>query len=127
MQKRILFLGLAAVFVVGGSTPLIAQAYQGDITRTNPNCSSERQAVMQQAFDANDYDAWKSQMAGKGRVTEKITRENFHLFAQMHSLKKAGEFDKARAIQAQLGLGQRENNQNGTGSGQMHREYSTQK
>ncbi len=93
---------LAAVALTGSQ--MAANAYQGDYTKQGPNYSQERHEAMTQAFDNNDYNAWKKQMEGRGRVTEVVTADNFAQFKEAHRLGLAGDTAGADAIRAELGL-----------------------
>lgn len=115
MNRKILtlsgaVLGLGALFAASSG----ALAYRGDPSVQGPNYSAERHEAMTQAFENNDYNAWKEQMQGRGRVTQVVNEENFARFAEMHQLMLDGKTDEANAIRAELGLGQ----QNGSGYGQ---------
>src|SRR6056297_457339 len=79
-------------------------AYQGDYSKAGPEHSEEREAIVTQAFDNNDYNLWQENMQGRGRVTEVITEENFARFAEAHRLGKAGDIAGADAIRTELGL-----------------------
>ena len=115
MNKKILTLsaitlGAGILFATASNT----LAYRGDASVTGPNCTAERHEAMTQAFNNNDYNAWKELMQGKGRVTEVVNEGNFARFAEMHKLQLEGKTDEAGAIRAELGLGLR----NGSGKGQ---------
>ena len=69
---------------------------------------------MTQAFENNDYNAWKEQMQGKGRVTQVVNEGNFTRFAEAHELALEGKTDEADQIRQELGLGLG----NGSGQGQ---------
>lgn len=90
-------------------------AYRGDPSVEGPNYSSERHAEMTQAFENNDYGAWKELMEGKGRVTEIITEGNFARFVEAHNLAVSGDLEGAEAIRNELGLGLGDGYQNGNG------------
>ncbi len=79
-------------------------AFQGDYKQEGPNHTEERETVMTQAFENNDYHAWKGNMQNRGRVTEVINEENFARFAEAHRLGKAGDIAGADAIRTELGL-----------------------
>ncbi|MFC1711719.1 hypothetical protein ACFLZ1_03990 [Patescibacteria group bacterium] len=117
MNKKSIVLGATAI-ILGGLVmgPKIAQAYQGDPSIQGPNCTAERHEAMEQAFENNDYNAWKELMSGKGRVTQVITEENFTRFAKAHELAEEGKLDEAKQIRQELGLGL--GNRKGDGSGQ---------
>lgn len=91
-----------------------ADAYRGDPNVKGPNYTEERHEAMTQAFANKDYNAWKEQMAGRGRVTQVINEQNFAKFAEMHQLMLDGKTDQANQIRTELGLGLK----NGTGRGQ---------
>lgn len=82
-------------------------AYRGDPNIQGPNYSEERHTAMTQAFENNNYQAWKNIMQGnKGRVLEVINENNFAQFAKAHKLALEGKTQEANMIRAQLGLGQ---------------------
>lgn len=109
MNKKILGIG-AAVLGTGMllGTASSALAYRGDPGVAGPNYTPERHEAMTKAFENNDYNAWKAQMQGKGRVSEVINRKNFARFAEMHRLNLAGDTEGAAKIRTELGLGLRD-------------------
>lgn len=119
MNKKLIILGTAGL-VLGGFllSSEKALAYRGDPSVQGPNYSAERHAAMTQAFENNDYNAWKELMQGKGRVTQVINEQNFARFAEAHKLALEGRTDEAQTIREELGLGL----QNGSGQG-MGRGY----
>ncbi|MDF1497665.1 MAG: hypothetical protein P1P90_06485 [Patescibacteria group bacterium] len=109
-------LALAALTIMATSA---AYAYQGDPNTQGPNYSPERHDAMEQAFDDNDYNAWKEQMNGRGRVTEVVNADNFSRFAEAHALAESGDLEGSKAIRAELGLGLHDGSGQGRkGSGQ---------
>jgi hypothetical protein len=114
------YLALSAIAVAGAigafAISQVALAYQGNPDQTGPNYSPERHAEMQKAFENNDYNAWKEQMKGRGRVTQAVNDQNFSRFAEMHKLMLEKKYDDANKIRTELGLGQ--GNGQGRGSGQ---------
>jgi len=115
MKKTGLVLGALALSLAGLST-LSGQveAYRGDPGAQGPDYSAERHQAMTQAFDSNDYNAWKEQMRDRGRVTQVVNQDNFARFAEAHQLVQEGKLDEAKQIREELGLGLR----NGSGPGQ---------
>lgn len=115
MNKKTILLGLTAL-VLGGAVlvPRAALAYRGDPAVKGPNYTEERHTAMEKAFETKDFNAWKTLMSGKSRVTQVINAQNFSKFAQAHELAEQGKFDEANKIKAELGLGLR----NGAGMGQ---------
>ena len=113
MKKTGLILGAIALAGVGAylATSKV-NAYRGDPNVKGPNYTEERHQEMTQAFEKNDYQAWKKLMAGRGRASEVVTEENFAQFAKAHQLMLEGKIDEARQIRAELGLGR------GKGNGQ---------
>jgi len=99
----VLGLVLGGVFTFSKSV----SAYRGDPSVEGPNHSEERHQAMTQVFEANDYNAWKEQMQGRGRVTQVINEENFARFAEAHQLALEGKTDEANQIRQELGLGLR--------------------
>lgn len=114
-MKMTSIIPVVAAIVLGSAflAPTSVFAYRGDPTTTGPNYTAERHAAMEKAFDTNDYSAWKSLMAGQGRVTQVVTAQNFARFAQAHNLAEQGKTAEANAIRAELGLGLH----NGSGQG----------
>ncbi len=119
---------LVAVILAGAYS--FSNAYQGDYTKKGPNYTEERHQAMEKAFESNDYDAWKEQMNGRGRVSEVINKDNFSKFAEAHKLAEDGKYEEADAIRKDLGLRTRNGermgagygNKNGHGRGQMNNE-----
>jgi len=106
MKKTILVLG--SLVIILGATALSvgsALAYKGDQTVKGPNYSIERHTAMTQAFENNDYTAWKNLMQNKGRVTEIITQDNFAKFVEAQKLSLQGKNTEAHKIREELGLG----------------------
>jgi hypothetical protein len=107
MTKKNMMLGALGLVIAGATVfGTGASAYQGDAGKTGPNYSPERHEQMEEAFESNNYDAWKSLMSGKGRVLEVVNKENFNRFAEAHNLAKEDKTDEANKILTELGLGQ---------------------
>lgn len=119
MKKTILTLGITAL-VLGGlfMLPELTDAYRGDPSIKSSDCAEERHEEMEQAFENNDYQAWKNLMHGKGRVTQVVNESNFARFAQAHELAEEGKMDEAKQIREELGLGLRNGSGKGSGQGQ---------
>jgi len=107
-MERKLVLGLAAftvvVLLVGG----YAVAGKGVAGFKGKNFDGERHEAVTAALEAGDYDAWialMSEKPGKARVAEVVTEETFAKFAEAHAAMKAGDFEAAKAIKEELGLG----------------------
>jgi len=101
------------IVVVATAASASASAYQGDPTIQGPNHSPEREIEMTQAFETNNYAAWKDLMNGKGRVVQVINADNFSQFAEAHKLAQEGKIEEAKAIRTKLGLGLRNGNRKG--------------
>jgi hypothetical protein len=115
MNKKSILLGLTAL-TIGGAViaPQAVLAYRGDPTVMGPNYTEERHTAMEKAFETKDYNAWKTLMAGRGRVTQVVNAQNFSKFAEAHELAEQGKTAEANKIRAELGLGLH----NGSGMGQ---------
>jgi len=110
------FLGLGALVVVLAVVALsssVTLAYRGDPKAVGPNYTKERHDAMLKAMQNKDYNAWKSLMQDKGRVTEVINESNFARFVEAHNLALQGKNIEAQKIRSELGLGQK----NGSGRG----------
>jgi hypothetical protein len=114
-----LYSGLFAIAIVAITiaTTTSASAYRGDPSVKGPDYSVERHEAMTQAFETNDYEAWKELMNGKGRVTQVINADNFARFAEAHELAEEGKLEESKAIRAELGLGLRDGSGQGQGLG----------
>ncbi len=115
-KTKKIFLGFSALALVLGSFGLIANsafAYKGNVTVKGPNYSVEREAAMEKAFETNDYNAWKTLMQNRGRVTQIINKDNFAKFSEVHELMEKGDIIGAQKIRQELGLGLK----NGSGQG----------
>ncbi|MFA5925791.1 MAG: hypothetical protein WC831_02560 [Parcubacteria group bacterium] len=108
MNNKYIALGAVAIAGIAGSLAIsqAAFAYRGNPDQTGPNYSPERHAEMQKAFENKDYNSWKEQMNGRGRVTEIVNEQNFSRFAEMRKLTLEKKYDEANKIRAELGLGQ---------------------
>ena len=93
-------------------------AYQGDYTKKGPNCTDEQHALIEKAFEKNDYEAWKKLMQGKGRVTQVINKDNFAKFAKAYRLAEQGKYTEADSIRKELGLRTSNGQKTGNGYGQ---------
>lgn len=114
-------LGLGALALVLGVTAISAGpalAYNGDPTVQGPNYSIERHSAMVNAFETNNYTAWKNLMQNQGRVTQVITEANFTKFVEAHNLALQGKTAEAQKIRQELGLGLR-NGSGRVGGGMM--------
>jgi hypothetical protein len=113
-------LGLGALAIILGGAIIFAnnsQAYKGDPNVKGPNYSEARHEAMQKAFEEKNYDAWKTLMAGRGRATQVINKDNFAKFAEAHELALQGKTAEAQEIRAKLGLGLKNGAGNGRGMG----------
>jgi len=127
MRKTTLSLGLLALIIFSGAGLYASSvmAYRGDSTVKGPNYTEERHTDMKKAFEDKDYNAWKSLMAGKGRVTEVINQNNFAKFAEAHTLAEQGKTEEAQKLRQELGLGLKNgsgcglHNGSGNGAGRM--------
>jgi hypothetical protein len=118
-MKKAIF-GISALILTAFAVSTISGqvlAYQGDPNKQGPNCTPERHEVMEKAFDNKDYNAWKSLMQGKGRVTQVVNEGNFAKFVEAHNLAEAGKTAEAGKIRQELGLGLRNGSGNGQGMG----------
>ncbi len=113
MKKLTLGLGALALIGIAAISANAALAYQGNPSVQGPNYTAERHTAMEQAFENNDYNAWKSLMTGNGRVLQVVNQANFAKFAEAHNLAEEGKTVEAQTIRQELGLGLH----NGTGAG----------
>ena len=102
IKKR--HVSLAALTLIMTAGVASVSAYQGDYAKTGPNFTSERHEIIKVALNNNDYNSWKEQMSGKGRVVELINQDNFAKFAEAYKLSQAGDKAGADVIREELGL-----------------------
>lgn len=95
---------ILALVLLGLGTTQYVMAYRGDMTQKGPNYTVEREAQVTEAMNSGNYDAWKSLMNSRGRVSEVITKDNFGKFTEAWKLAKAGKTTEANAIRKDLGL-----------------------
>jgi len=119
MKTKKIVLGVSALVVAGSALILTSSvySYRGDYTQKSPNCTPERHEAMEQAFENNDYNAWKEQMSGKGRVAQIINEDNFAKFAEAHRLAEEGKYEEADQIRQELGLRTKNGDSVGAGYG----------
>ena len=95
--------------VIESATGEIIKVLYMDDWLASPNYLEE----ISKAFENKDFNAWKTLMTGRGRVTQVINAQNFTRFAEAHELAEQGKIDEAKQIRTELGLGL----QNGSGQG----------
>jgi len=120
MQTRTKLFAAGAGILGAGALVLAIQpvfAYKGDPSKKGPNYTPERHEQIEQAFESNDYGAWKNLMNGRGRVTQVVNEGNFARFAEAHKLAEQGKIDDAKKIRQELGLGAGGGNGQGKGMG----------
>ena len=118
MNKKYIALGSVGL-LVGGLllSSGKALAYRGDPSVQGPYHSEERHEEMTKAFENNDYNAWKEQMGGRGRVSQVVNEQNFSRFAEAHKLALEGKTEEATKIRQELGLGLQDGSGKGVGGG----------
>ena len=104
MKSKKTIVSLAVLTLILTAGVVSVSAHQGDYTVAGPNCTPEKHAIMEAAFESGDYEAWAGQMSGKGRVSQVVNEGNFARFAEAHSLGQVGDKAGANAIRAELGL-----------------------
>ena len=60
-----------------------------------------------EAIENNDYDAFVEAVKGspmEERLGDKVTKDNFDKFVEMHNLREDGKYDEARVVGNELGL-----------------------
>ena len=118
MNKKSIMLGTVGL-VLGGISLFSGQAfaYRGNPSEQGPNYTPERHKAMTEAFENNNYNAWKELMQGRGRVTQIVNEQNFARFAEAHKLTLEGKTDEAKKIRGELGLGLHSGSGQGVGGG----------
>jgi len=116
-KKRLGVLGLGLGALTLGFLGYSAEAFQGDPSGKGPNYTPERHESMLQAFEDNDYEAWKNLMSDRSRVKDVINKNNFSRFIEAHSLALEGRIDEANVIREELGLKTGNGEKRGMGCG----------
>ncbi len=118
---------LLTVAVLAGAglvlTTSAVNAYRGDANVKGPDYTSERHEAMTQAFESNNYQAWKDAV-GDRPMAQRITEDNFGKFAEMRKLRAEGKTEETNQVRAELGFGLRNGSgqkTGGTGDGQGYR------
>ncbi len=122
-MKKSLIYGLLALVIVGTifSTGVVS-AYRGDYNIQGPNYNEERHTMMEDAFEATDYDSWYDLMTEDGRhprVVDVVTEDNFETFIQAHEAGINGDYETASSLRAELGLNDGNGPHDGTGYGKI--------
>ena len=117
MTKTKILTGLSLLTLTGLMIVPVAGAYRGDPNVQGPSYTEERHEAITNAFDNNDYNTWKEQMQGRGRVTQVVNESNFAKFAQAHKLMLEGKTEEANQIRQELGLGLHDGSGYGSGQG----------
>lgn len=70
----------------------------------NRESMSEQHQALLEAIENRDYEAWKSIIDSRPKITDFVTADNFETFAQMHDYMQAGDFEQAKALREELGI-----------------------
>lgn len=99
--------GLVVMAVIAILSVSMAFAYRGNYESTSPNYSEASCTEMSEAFESNDYAAWKQLMSDKGvnsRVLQLVNEDNFHVFVEAREAGKSGNYKLSQQLRAELGL-----------------------
>jgi len=120
MKKTTMF-SLFALMLIGLITITgFVSAYRGDYSVKSPYYNEERHELMENAFESNDYNAWKELMTETGRnprVLDVVNEGNFATFVEAHEAGENGDYETAAALRAELGLNNGNGPRDGTGFG----------
>ena len=103
-----LFVGLTGTLAAPSDNANTAIAKGGMMRGRGPAISQEDRTALDQAFQNNDYNAWKTIMEkdAKGKASDilsKINESNFAKFAEAHRIMKEAK-EKSAAIFKELGI-----------------------
>ena len=105
MKKTI---GLIALLAVGLLVLTnTAMAFRAE--NIDRGLNEERCELMKEIFESNDYEAWRTNMELNRRntkVLDLVNKENFETFKEAHEAMKKGDYERAKELRAELGLGQ---------------------
>lgn len=99
--------GIAILAVVAILSISMVFAYRGNYEDRSPHYSEESCAEMSEAFESNDYAAWKQLMSEKGinsRVLRLVNEDNFYIFIEAREAGKSGNYELSQQLRAELGL-----------------------
>ncbi len=96
----------------------LASAYQGNPDDQGPNYDAALHDLKTDAFDTNDYEAWRFLMEdapNQGRVLDVVNEENFNVFVQAHNAAMNGDMELSNELRSELGLNNGVGPADGTG------------
>lgn len=88
-----------------GKEPIDKEAFDDRFTRFQEMAT--KKAEMQAAIDSGDYNAWLSAIDGtymEEKLSGMITEDNFDTFVELHQAKKDKDWEKVKALSAELGF-----------------------
>lgn len=77
---------------------------KGGLNKKGRGMDSETRGAIRQALENNDYEAWKNLKPDRP-CAEELSQEDFAELVEAHNLRQEGNFEEAREIQQELGLG----------------------
>ncbi len=117
-QIALSFAALALSLVaIKSFTPVLA--YQGDASVKGPNYTEERHQINVKAFEKGDYNAWATNMSGRG-VTRSVNESNFKEFVTAQIASQKGDSTLLNAFRVKYNIGQGNRQGNGTGMHNNH-------
>ena len=119
MNKYVIFSIIGLMVVLSAGTAL---AYQSDFVKpmhdseewqAKHESMQEQKVVMDEIFTNKDYSAWEELMSERvinirmnaDDLSSKISEGNFTKMAEAHALMQAGNYEGARTLHEELGLG----------------------
>ncbi|MBP9817887.1 hypothetical protein KBC75_04030 [Candidatus Shapirobacteria bacterium] len=117
-MKKNIILGVAAIalslIAVKSFNPVLA--YRGDATVRGPNYTEARHTTNVTAFQKGDYQAWVTNMTGRG-ATRFVNDKNFKEFAAAQLAAQKGDSTLLNAFRAKYGMGMGQGQGKGMGCG----------
>jgi len=93
----------AAIAIAFLTIILSAGICNGLSSRENENKKNRSQKVaILNAFEQGDYEAWRQIVGKKGEVYNAISKEEFNKFVLARQAARAGEYDKAINLSAEV-------------------------
>jgi hypothetical protein len=65
----------------------------------------ERDGIVRDAVEANDYDAYLTAITDTPKADEALSEADFAKLVEAHALREAGDYEGSRAIMDELGIG----------------------
>ena len=117
--------GFLALAVVGLVFAGFAVADAENPDKKGPRINSEVHDQLIAAVESGNYSEWvqvfeDNDLPMQGKMFSAISEDNFHLLTELHEARAAQDFERAKEIHEELGIGKGHHGCNGAGVGNKH-------